>query len=371
MDETKQRCYSVDLLKIVLAFMVVILHVNADGTGHALSAAMITPWRQLIGGVTILCYPAVNTYVLISGFFMYKLHKSIKQEFASLVKLRSSLVFFSILGYLFVSYGEKTFSLVELLKRFFPLIRNVWWFYTVYFALALISPYINKLIDCISLIEYRVLIIVSLLLCSILPMFVGWNDQIGIGYGYSLIWFMVLYLTGAYIYKYVGEIKRGAVPFIRWILLYGMVSVLIYVLPWPFSRLGIDITFAMYNSIGVLAQAVCLFMAFYSIEINSMLMKKVISVLGPLSMSSYIMHGQEDIEKVLWEFVKPYNYSNSSMIIGVWILLALGVFVAGSMIEYIRRKISQISRCQQNFVLKVHDAIDTICCTGGKNGIRK
>ena len=147
-----KRNYGIDLLRIILAMMVITIHINANGTGQVLLYSVESPWKWIVSIVTMLCYPAVNTYVLITGYYSFKTDKEINKVIRSLLTLWLSALFFSLFGYIFciIAFNQQ-FELIELVKRFFPIVRGSWWFYTVYFALILLSPFLNKMIENLSI----------------------------------------------------------------------------------------------------------------------------------------------------------------------------------------------------------------------------
>ena len=178
----KERNFGIDLLKILLELMVITIHINANGTGQVLSHSTIQPWKSVVTLVTFLCYPAVNTYILITGYYSYETKKELNGIVKSLSLLWLSAVFFSFLDYaISIAFGN-TFYIIDLIKRFFPITSGVWWFSTVYFALMLLSAFINRMLDSINIIEHRMLRFILLLVLSILPTFVNWEGQLGSNY---------------------------------------------------------------------------------------------------------------------------------------------------------------------------------------------
>lgn len=345
----KERNYGIDLLKIVLAFMVIIIHINANGTGQVLAHATLQPWKSLITVVTFLCYPAVNTYILVTGYYLYDIKKNLKSSVRSLSLLWLSVLFFSVFGYFVGVVFGNGFQTIELIKRFFPITRGVWWFYTVYFALVLISPFINKMIDAIDMWEHKMALLVLILILSILPGFVNWEGKIGSNYGYSLIWFIALYITGAYLKRRKIMENRSTKRFFLMMLIFGAATIALYLVPKILSLIGISISFAMYNSIFVYTQAIALFITFGNISIPKALEKTVASI-SRLALASYLLHCQEDIEKILWLKLNPSAYSNSVNIIFITVLLCIAVFVIGILLEAIRKKLCSLLKIDKGFV---------------------
>lgn len=76
-----------------------------------------------------------------------------------------------------------------------------YWFATSYVFLCLMMPFLNAGISCLDQKELRYLLLGFLLIFSVaktvIPMQLPWDK-----YGYDSLWFVVLYLTGAYLRRY-------------------------------------------------------------------------------------------------------------------------------------------------------------------------
>ena len=136
--------------------------------------------------------------------------------------------------------------------------------------MVLLSPYSNKLIISLSKREHKILLLIMLSACSVAPMFINWNGHLGTNYGYSLLWFFVLYLTGAYINRFCNlPNKASAVVFVKWITVYFILSIVSYCISPIMYRLGITFTQAHYNSLCTYFQAISLIWGFLHLPINS------------------------------------------------------------------------------------------------------
>ena len=344
----KERNYGIDLLRIVLAFMVITIHIHANGTGQVLLYSTTQPWKALATFVTFLCYPAVNTYILITGYYSYKAKKELNGVIISLSRLWLSALFFSLFGYAISIASGNAFNPLDLIKIFFPITRGVWWFYTVYFALMLLSPFFNKMLDSINVGGHRMLLAIMLLMLSILPMFVNWEGQLGSNYGYSLIWFIALYVTGAYLQRIKFLDTQNIKKFLVSSEFFVAATISIYIVPKFFSIIGISINLAMYNSVCVYIQAIALFISFGNIRLSKGMAKIVGSISG-LALASYLLHCQEDIEKLLWPGVNPAAYANSARIIYVTIVICITVFIIGVLLESAWEYICRVLKIDKNF----------------------
>lgn len=335
--EEQKRNYGIDLLKIVLAIMVITIHINAGGTGKVLLNSHVFPWKLIVTVITVLCYPAVNTYILITGYYTFQANKNFISIMKSLSLLWLSVIFFSLTGYgITIVLTDTSFDIWKLIMHLFPIIRGVWWFYTVYFTLMMLSPFINRMINCLSYKDLKLLLLILIFSICIFPVFVNWNDKIGSNYGYSLIWFITLYITGACLK--ITNVIRFEKNFIRiskcgYLLSSGIMVV------WPqfFKLLGVNSTVEMYNSIFCYMQAIFLFVYFGNLKIQNKV-SKIICTISNVSLSSYLFHCQEDFEKILWNKMNPSSHANDISILWVSLFLILFIFITGCLMEFVRKK---------------------------------
>lgn len=360
----KKRNVGLDLLRIILAMMVITIHINTSGAGMVLVYTSVSPWQEIIELMTFICFPAVNCYVIMSAYYMSKQDKDIFLVVKSLTKLWLSIIFFSLFGYITISCLASNFNAIELMKRFFSVSRGVWWYITVYFVLVLISPYLNIVIKNIEKKDHKILLGILLMAFSVVPMFLNWESKCGSNYGFSLLWFITLYFTGAYLryYKF-EEAETNNIKFIKYLLLFIMASLISYLSDKTAVRFDFEFTMMPYNSITSYMQSVFLFAAFLHLNINN-IFAKPISFIAELSLASYLFHCQEDIEKILWNITRPYEYANSPQIIVVWCSIVGCIMVAGVTLEVIRKKIVSIN----SFEDKLSDGVANIvrkilgCC---------
>lgn len=341
-NNIKERNVGIDILRIILALMVITIHFNARATGNVANVVTWMPTKLLAWSFLWLSYPAVNCYVLISGFFSYKHHKGYLQTFQSLIKLWLSLIFFSLLGYLayllFCDSAEFHFS--TLISRLFPILSGEWWYMSIYFMLLLISPILNNAVDAMTIKMGGATLVVMLLFGSVAPFFFKFNDPFGMVNGSGLIWFVIMYITGALMFKFCAEPKISY-PKIKFFILY-MVSTLGLVVWGRLQRLSpifSGYTVAMYNSLFVYIQAIALFMLFYNLRIQSVKLQRIVTWFAGLSMASYILHCQADVDKFLWKTVNPSQYANSLTLIPVYVAVVLSVFFLAVAIEYCRKRV--------------------------------
>lgn len=338
MSDLKNRNVGLDVLRILLAFLVVGIHVIAPATGAVARNVDWAVTKFFVYGLEAVCYPAVNTYVILSGFFTFAHKKSFSAVVRSLGRLWLCLIFFSVLGMIVSSvYYQQLPTFTTFVKRLFPICSGEWWYMTNYFILMLISPMLNQLIDQYSVKQHLYALGGALVICSIVPFFLKYEDFIGLNTGYGLIWFIVLYCTGAILYRTKDFIinkssKIYMLGFVCLTFLYVLVNNVL-------SKFEITrgFGFSAYNSLLVYIEAILLFCTFYTIRVKSYNMSKVIIWLGGVSLASYVFHCQSDFGPLLWQLTEPSKYANSLILIPITLSIMLGVFVLSICLESVRK----------------------------------
>ena len=353
-----ERNCGIDLLKVLLALMVVGLHFNARATGGVAVAVSERPFTYLVSIMVALCYPAVNTYVLISGYYSFKYKKSYAAILYSLVRLWLCLVTYSVAGYIIVTIvNNENISYYNLILRFFPLSRDVWWFMTNYFVMMMLSPMINSIIDSHSRRENFYTLLVAIVVCSVIPFFSQWEDGIGVHYGYSLVWFVVLYYTGAMLHFIKSPFSTGI---LLGMYLAATASFIIinYICGYlPFME-GYHVS--MYNSLIVYLQAIFLFLAFLGLRIEYNHLRTAITFLSGLSLSVYIFHCQEDIGDFIWSTLKPSQFANSWAIIPLFVVTVLGIYIISISVELIRKGIGSFRNLETRLINVIRNRLLTM-----------
>lgn len=190
------RNYGIDLLRILSMLGVVILHTT--GHGGILGIAQSPSTFSLVWFLRTLAFPAVDCFVLISGFVGFRGEKIFPRLKGFLV-LMATVVCYSFAFYaLYTLLRPETFTLQELFLNLFPTYGNRYWFFTAYFGMFLLSPFLNLLVHKADL-KQALLFLLVLGLFSVLSLF---RDNFSLMGGYSVLWFLLLYLAGAVIKKF-------------------------------------------------------------------------------------------------------------------------------------------------------------------------
>jgi surface polysaccharide O-acyltransferase-like enzyme len=157
-------------------------------------------YRQFkeLGFLNTLVFWHNNGYSFISGFVGYKTNK-----YSNLFYLWICVFFYSVIIYSFYFYYKPKVIRDQFYNNLFPIIFERYWFFSSYFGMYLFLPIINKGIAYLNKHEFKIC------LTSIIYIFVVWHDIMNLNHdtfrtnrGYSVLWLLTFYITGAYFGKF-------------------------------------------------------------------------------------------------------------------------------------------------------------------------
>ena len=187
--------------------------------------------------------------------------------------------------------------------------------------------------------EYLITLGILMIIFSVIPSVNIFEDPFGVEYGYSLIWFVVLYLIAGYVRRYiVGKSKR------KFAIIYGLGVLIIVLFKATFaSKSGligalINLSISHYNSPLVVVMSVNLFILATSKKASvTRKFGKVISYCSSLSFGVYLFHEHPCFRNIIWNEIVCLNDSRN---IGIKIIFSVVViYIIGLGIEFIRKQI--------------------------------
>lgn len=278
MNKNLDRNSSFELLRIVCMLLIIAGHICKEH--HEIYSLENTDYLINRFSKSFISN-AVNTFILISGYF------GIKFKLQRLIKLDLQTIFYSVtLLIVTLLIGWHELNPIKDFLLFIPIFSKHYWFITVYFVLYLISPILNRFVEKISQDSYKSILILGLILIYVWPTFsfLFNSDQFINDGGYGIINFVYLYLLGRYIKLYYVDNRSAGFYF----TMYGITSIslfacqilLTYVLGFDFS------SFFCYNTIFILFSAIFLFLGFKNLHFKS----KAINLIAAPCLSVYLIH---------------------------------------------------------------------------------
>ncbi len=308
-----------ELLRIVCILMIVTLHYNSSMGGLLNNVEIGSINYYLSHFIQSLCIVAVNSFIIITGYFSYKKDSVKVSKIISLFYL--CLIYGLLIFGVYIGLGNKVniSSLIQLLKTIFDR-----WFVVIYSILYLLIPYINKLINSLSKKQLQTLIIINILFFYVwFTIFTNTTIKDG---GYGIVNFINLYLIGAYIHKY----KNESIKKYKTLSIYIICAVITTILSIYTTRSAYA-----YNTIFNLFGSIALFLTFKNINIKD---NKIINKLSTYTFAVYIIHENSFLIKILYRdlFNCDEFYNNNLMILNM-IYTVLGIYLLCIVVEYIRR----------------------------------
>lgn len=313
--ESKGRNSSIEFLRIICLLLVFWMHSAGSYKGNEISA-----WVSI--AVTVISNIGVACFILISGYYGIRLqikkmlHLELMLVFYSWISLGLQIVWGNSLG------GEK------MLSYLLPVIGKRSWYFTCYFALAFLSPFLNEMVDKLGKLRLRQLLATMLVIFSGVTT-VFFFDMNGDG-GKGIVHMVMLYLIGRYIAVYQKErVFKNS----RLIQIFAVTAGLNFLLNGALYVVTgtVQNRYARDNSLFTILQAVCIFLIFRNVYFENTFVNRVAKHVPAAFMFEWTL--REIISRYVVDYVayKRENYYEV-LLLAIAILLV----VMGSIIDWMR-----------------------------------
>ncbi len=349
---TSQRNYGIDILKIVSILMIVSLHIlGADGILNSCEVGSTQYYVSWFIEAISLC--AVNCFAMSTGYLM--LDK--KYKTARIIPLWLQVTFYSVsIGIIMMLFSVDVTTKFWI-KAFFPVSTGLYWYFSAYFCLFFLMPFINKTINSLSTRQGVFLCLVLTVFFSVMNI-IRLPNVFDVQGGYECLWLIILYIFGACIKKFdlLNSIKK------RWCVVAFSVATAIsfasYMFMEKFSNsqleriIGKDFLM-VYSSPTMVISALALFGFCLKINVRKNCIKKSVTALSSVAFGVYIIH----IHKLIWEnclvdaFVKFSEFNPIILALSV-LAVTVGIYTACAVIELLRIKLFSILKIDKlcNFI---------------------
>lgn len=194
----EKRKSNLELLRIISMFMIIVFHCSFKSGFNFPPGFSVN--KLLVKCFWMLGELGVNLFILISGYCMvnsrFKWNKLIRLLLETQVYYWFTILISSKLN-IYKPSGWK-----EIFLSFFPVLLNRYWFITAYILIYCFSPYLNILIKAMSKKTYQNFLSTALILFCVIPTIFGlfFNNTEGMLYYNRMIWLLIMYFLGSYIY---------------------------------------------------------------------------------------------------------------------------------------------------------------------------
>jgi len=334
------RLANMELLRCVAMMMIVVLHYLGKGNILAdLSEEQITDYGIAAWVLECFCIVAVNVYMLLSGYFS----RNSAFKLSRLINLYIQVWIYSVVigfgAYFAGIYPAGEFSFHYVLTLIFPITMGHYWFMTAYVFMYILMPLFGMAIRNMGKKQMQVaiglLLLFNCVLKSVIPARLEMDGQ-----GYDFMWYLCVFMVGAYIGRF------GGVKITHWVqgmIIYAAGTALIFAelmaLHMVYVKTG-SLEHIMkisieYNHIFVLAASVGLFEAFLNIKIKGKA-AGIITKISPYTLGVYLLHENFAVRYEWQKMLRADRIDGVGSLL-IWTIAAVAVvFAAGIVIDMIR-----------------------------------
>ena len=342
---SRKRNYGIDMLRIVAMYFVMILHIL--GHGGILSQVTFGSANYSVSWLLeIVAYCAVDCFVIISGFVGI----CSEHNYSNVVILWLQTLIYSVLFYLGYSAFTGSFSSTELVKSFMPITSTEYWFFTAYFGMYLFMPLLNKAVLTMSEHLLKRSLVIILVFFSVFSMIDG--DIFNLNSGNSVLWFIALYITGAYLKRFnlFSKIpKRRLILIIVFVILCTWFSkvILDYATITILGEARFGNVLIKYSSPTILLVSVLMVVIFSGINVTkcTVVLKKV----TPLTFGAYLIQDNPYVRELLISnrFINLVSL-NPGMLIFFVLGCGLICLLVGFVLDFCRFKLFELLKIKKN-----------------------
>lgn len=312
----RERNSSIELFRILCLFLIFWMHGASSFAGGGINA-WLSIAADSIGNIGVSCF------ILISGYF------GVTWNTKKMIKLDLMLIFYCWISLALQFVWGTAGGGEQILSYLFPVIGKRSWYFTCYFALAALSPFLNETVEKLGKQRIRQLIIVMLIVFSgVTTCF--FFDITGDG-GKGIVQMVMLYVIGRYmrISGMVGRYAKGklAAAFAATAGINIALNGALYLVTGTVQN-----RFARDNTLFIIAEAVLAFLIFADMRFENEAVNRIASYVPAVFIMEWTL--REATIRGLFNYLE---WNGKGVYHLILIALALGMIAAGSIIEALRR----------------------------------
>jgi len=345
----RERDSGIELLRIFAMLMVIGVHTFLYGDYFEEACKYEGAIYRSAQFMKLFFRPAVDTYVIITGYFMVHTAFNLKKSYKRLLSMYGIIYFYSVvLGIIFfvarASFDSKFSDFSVFWKMFFPLTAQNWYFLTDYILLCLFAPFINIILQNITKRDYKVLIILLTLVMSVWLSLANIKPLSGVvsDYGYgeiaegkNVFSFIYIYILGGYAGMHSKAGKRPRIIYLAAAFFCIWIDYFIWI-NWEevldYSHVAIS-----YANPLVILTAVFLLLFFKDLHFYS----RIVNMLASTTIGIYALHEMEFMRNFIWEKLSFSKVDCSNLTLNILriITILLAIFLTGAIIELVRQQV--------------------------------
>lgn len=345
----KKREANFELLRIAAMLMIIALHYLIKGGAVKPYAESGTAVNCAAWLAEAFCLPAVNCYVLISGYFLTE---------SEWKPGRVASLFFQVLFYsalipvVFLIIGElslQQLGIYDWINYLLPIDTEHYWFVTAYLLMYLFSPLLARAVRQMEKRELQRVLLLLFFFFSAVKTFVP-VSLVTDHYGYDFGWFLCLFVLAGYLrrFGFAGLSKHSAAA-----ALYVSSSLGIWVLSLLSHRMAEKVSaFSYYenmpytyNHLLCLTASVGLFYLFKDTQLREGAFAETVRRLAPYTLGVYLLHEHLLVRYQWMQWLGADRVSGSFWFLPHMIVCVLLVYAVGTLADFVRAWIFERLRC--------------------------
>lgn len=335
-----KRQANFELLRIVAMLMIIALHYIVKGGVTSYNENGWSPLYSVSQLFKAFVIPALNCYVLLSGFFLVEA----KWKPQRILSLLAQILFYSILiplimlGTGVIAWSD--LSAYDWLGFILPIQTEHYWFATAYLYMFLFAPALAAGIKGMEKKTLQIVIVLLLLFFSVEKSIVPVSLVMDRG-GYDFGWLLCLFFIAAYIRLYGIEWldKKG-----HGIMLYVFMCLCIFGLSAISGVIVAKTGKLSYyeeqpytlNHILTLLASIGLFMAFKNMRIREGKAAELIRRLAPYTFGVYLLHEHILVRYEWMDWLQIDRVRETWMFIPHMVLCVVIVYAVGTLADFVR-----------------------------------
>lgn len=340
-----KRYIWLDIIKIIACLCVITNHIGSyilEYTNYSKIAVIFYCFQFC------LCKIGVPLFLMTTGYLLLTNSNNDEFKFKDIFK-RIFRIIVPLIGIQLLIFikntGISNFSLLAFIKGFLhePFIISYWYLYML-IGLYLITPFIKKMINSFNIQDYKIFIIIFLIIPSLLTILCNClNTEINPYFFKAFFPTIIAYfIAGVYLSKL--KISKKKLLFLVSLFVIATISYFL-TLYYPYLTAGkISYKYDTYNCIFCIVQSFSLFLIirylFEDFEFN----KKVSNIIEEICKTTfgiYLIHGLIDSKIYSFNIMQSIFSINSCL--GI-IVLEIIVFIISGVIIFILRKIPIVKK---------------------------
>lgn len=316
----QKREFNMDIERVLLIFMVIVLHYNNRAMGGALNYGYVGGIVEFLVRLSeSMCICAVDAFLILSGYFAaggFGSSNNIRKS----ISLLASCSFYRVVGYvIYATFVTGGFSVRTFVAYLIP--SN--WYVCLFATVLLLSPYINRLMGLLGDRSRREFIITTSVLFVVVPTFVSLVTDIlnvdlsglatitlnGDIDGFTIVCFIFCYCLGYFLRKEKDYCDK--ISIVNYCVIFLCTSLVATVISYKSERVW------SYSDIFTVLEAVTLTLAFSKLNVRSVRVGKIFSEIGKCGLGIFVWH------------------TMPLMIFGFWVHLNIDQISNGNVWQYI------------------------------------